>query len=396
MADTWQPQSSWMSSQWYQGNHPSLPSSTFRDLVNAFPKPKQAGRVMKPRSAGNSPSNAGRRRITVSNTSPIYRHLPTQKYQASYDPAYLASAINTHTATRPISWHPASLESAAYSEHIQPTQNNLGAMGMCTQPTDVSPSMMTDGSMLPTYVSIDIPFSTETCPFSGAQYMAPMQQPSFVGMNGSQVDPVAWGTNGSSMSAATQPMSDGWAFNMMSMNSSMPSANVAGSGYASAPSSGCLTGPSTPDFLPIQQPDDNSKSFSAPAVNKPKPEEELVGMGLYNHPDSLFDTPFDSFSGKGLKLEETFTPSSDNEADDNKDAENEDDDEHVSNKKQSPAQNQKIPGSKPYKPVKPAENMMHKSFFFDDDDLDRHVMSGSQQFFNLGSQPCMNYGYGWL
>ncbi|PLB44352.1 hypothetical protein P170DRAFT_440650 [Aspergillus steynii IBT 23096] len=388
MADCWQPQPSWTGSHWYQGQ-PSLRSSTFRNLVSAFPRPRQTGRVTKPRSAGNSPTHTGRRRTTVSNSSPMYRHLPTQNYQAPYDPALLAAAFHRNTATRPISWHPASLGTATYPENFPTTaHNDMEVMGMASQPLDVSPPVMTNANMLQPYALPNVPMSTDAC-FPGMQYTTSIQQPSLMGMS----DPVAWDTNEAHTSSINQPMSDNWAFDMMSMNNSMPSADVAGSGYASAPSSGCLSGPSTPDFLPIQQPDDNSLPLSVATVPKPKAEEELVGMGLYNHPDSLFET-FEGLSGKGLKLEETFTPSAENEADDTKDAENEDDDELDIGKEQVSVH---IPpsDSKLYHPVKSAGNMMHKSFFFDDDDFDQQAVPGSQQIFNLG-QPCMNYGYGWI
>ncbi|KAH8427218.1 uncharacterized protein LDX57_004932 [Aspergillus melleus] len=389
MADCWQPQPSWAGSHWYQGQ-PSLRSSTFRNLVSAFPRPRQTGRVTKPRSAGNSPTYTGRRRTTVSNSSPMYRHLPTQDYQAPYDPALLAAAFHRSTATRPTSWHPASLGTVTYPENFPTTaQNNMGVMEMASQPLDISPPVMTNGNMLQPYPLSNIPMSNDPC-FPDMQYTTPIQQPSFMEMSASQVDPIAWDTNEAHTSSINQPMSDNWAFDMMSMNNSMPSADVGGSGYASAPSSGCLSGPSTPDFLPIQQPDDNSLPLSA--APKPKVEEELVGMGLYNHPESLFETSFEGLPGKGLKLEETFTPSAENEADDTKDAENEDDDEQETGTEQNPAHIQ----PSLYQPVKSTGNMMHKSFFFDDDDLDQHAVPASQQIFNLGSQPCMNYGYGWI
>lgn len=316
----------------------------------------------------------------------MYRHLPTQNYQAPYDPALLAAAFHRSTASRPLSWHPASLGTATYPENFPAaTHNDMGAMGMASQPLDVSPPVMTNANMLQPYPLPTVPMPSDAC-FPDMQFTTSMQQPSLMGMSGAPVDPIAWDTAESH--SINPPMSDNWAFDMMSMNNSMPSADVAGSGYASAPSSGCLSGPSTPDFLPIQQPDENSLPLPAATAPKPKAEEELVGMGLYNHPESLFET-FEGLSGKGLKLEETFTPSAD-EADDTKDAENEDDDEEQIS----------VPmpqlDSKPYHPVRSTGNMMHKSFFFDDDDFDQHAVPGSQQIFNLGTQPCMNYGYGWI
>ncbi|KAB8240102.1 hypothetical protein BDV35DRAFT_386108 [Aspergillus flavus] len=368
MANYIQPQAG---SYWLQADQPCVPSSNFRDMMYAFPRPRHTGRVMKPRSAGNSPSSAGRWRAAASHGSPIYQPVQAQPYQAQVNPALLASALRRRraTATRPISWHPASLETAAYTSppYFQTTAaENLGVMAPSTQPMGPATTTLADADP------------------------ASMQQSSFLDMSGSQIDPVTWDNSAPNMTTMAQPMSDNWPFDMMSMNNSIPSADVEASGYASAPSSGYLTGPSTPDFLPIQHPDSTSKSLHESTSDEPA-GDELVGMGLYNHPDPFLDTSFHEVSGKGLKLEETFTPSSDDEADDSKDAESEDDNqettEQASASSSAPVQKQ---------PANPPTNMMHKSFFFDDDDIEQQTMSAPQQLFNLGSQPCMNYGYGWI
>jgi hypothetical protein len=240
--------------------------------------------------------------------------------------------------------------------------------------------------MLPSYASTP----NGAFAFNTLQDPTPMQQSTFMDMSGLHIDPVTWDNGVSNLTTMTQPILDSWPFDMMTLNNSIPSADVTASGYASAPSSGYLTGPSTPDFLPIQHPENNSKPNS-----DAQPQDELVGMGLYSQPDPFLDS-FHEVSGKGLKLEETFTPSSDDETDDSKDAENEDDD--LDSTEPGPAaQVQKQPNPEAYKqPANSTGSMMHKSFFFDDEDLEQQTMSGPQQPFNLGSQPCMNYGYGWI
>lgn len=392
MANYIQPQAG---SYWLQADQPCVPSSNFRDMMYAFPRPRHTGRVMKPRSAGNSPSSAGRWRAAASHGSPIYQPVQAQPYQAQVNPALLASALRSRraTATRPISWHPASLETAAYTSppYFQTTAaENLGVMAPSTQPMGPATTTLADAGMLPSYDSQEFSAPTEVFSFSAMPDPASMQQSSFLDMSGSQIDPVTWDNSAPNMTTMAQPMSDNWPFDMMSMNNSIPSADVEASGYASAPSSGYLTGPSTPDFLPIQHPDSTSKSLHESTSDEPA-GDELVGMGLYNHPDPFLDTSFHEVSGKGLKLEETFTPSSDDEADDSKDAESEDDNqettEQASASSSAPVQKQ---------PANPPTNMMHKSFFFDDDDIEQQTMSAPQQLFNLGSQPCMNYGYGWI
>ena len=49
----------------------------------------------------------------------------------------------------------------------------------------------------------------------------------------------------------------------------------------------------------------------------------------------------------------------------------------------------------PKQPSKQALNLLHKSFFFDNDDFDQQPMTASQPFASL-NQPCMSYGYGWI
>lgn len=168
-------------------------------------------------------------------------------------------------------------------------------------------------------------------------------------------------------------MPDNWTFDMMSMNTSMPSADAVPSSYESVPSSGGLSGPSTPDFLPIQ-------NFDQSNPTSEEPEVELVGMGLHNNPGTV-ETSFQGISGKGLKLEESFTPSSDNEED--KDDENQNKDSSVLDQ----------PSSSFKQPAKPTMDLLEKSFLLDDD-LEPHGLPDTQ-LFDM-DQSCMNYGYGWI
>ncbi|KAL4891279.1 hypothetical protein BDV59DRAFT_182926 [Aspergillus ambiguus] len=379
MADYWQPPAAFRGPQL---SHAS--SSAFGDLVYAFPRPRNAGRITKPRSAGNSPSSAGRRRAAVSQTSPRYQQpLAIQGYQYPFNAALLASAMCKKRAPRPISWHPASLASTEYlSPQCFPATmaNNLAVMNLTPQQQpNLTPTSFGDFNMMPSYTTSDIPPSTDA--FSGDMPDPfAMQQSSYL------QTPMSWDTASSNVPAMTQPMPDGWAFDMMSMQNSMPSAEIPGSSYASVPSSGCLSGPSTPDFLPIQQPEPITKSLSEPAETG----DELIGMGLYNHPETFPDHYAQGRPGKGLKLEETFTPSED-EADE-KDAENENDNADMSEASSPIRPDVNRPFSQP---TKPATSMMQKSFFFEDDEPEQPA-AGYQQFFNLASQPCMSYGYGWL
>ncbi|GLA26754.1 hypothetical protein AnigIFM63604_011815 [Aspergillus niger] len=405
MADYWQPQSSFANPNWVQGNQSCWRSSTFRDLIHAFPKPKRTGRVMKPRSAGNSPSSAGRRRTaTIPYSSPMY-----QGYQAPVNTAFVASALARTGQNRPTSWHPA-LEPVSYptAQYVPATTalDNLAAIGVCPQPLPTAPATFDNSSMLPSYTPADMPCSDLGFPpLPDAQHQMSLQQSTLLQMNDSQAEPVSWDANASTLSMA-EPMSDCYSFDMSSMHNNIPPVYVAGSSYESVPSSGCLTGPPTPDFLPIQRPDDDLHSQVEPLPEK-QHEDELVGMGLYSNPEASLGNSLLGLSGKGLKLEETFTPSSDNEAedqeDDEEDQDDDDDDDDEQNQEESPVNskgtdlNPKQSEAETFQqPIKAPGNMMQRSFFFDDDDLEQHAVVDSQPFINMASQPCMNYGYGWI
>ncbi|TPR07562.1 hypothetical protein CAN33_0028195 [Aspergillus niger] len=306
MADYWQPQSSFANPNWVQGNQSCWRSSTFRDLIHAFPKPKRTGRVMKPRSAGNSPSSAGRRRTaTIPYSSPMY-----QGYQAPVNTAFVASALARTGQNRPTSWHPA-LEPVSYptAQYVPATTalDNFAAIGVCPQPLPTAPATFDNSSMLPSYTPADMPCSDLGFPpLPDAQHQMSLQQSTLLQMNDSQAEPVSWDANASTLSMA-EPMSDCYSFDMSSMHNNIPPVYVAGSSYESVPSSGCLTGPPTPDFLPIQRPDDDLHSQVEPLPEK-QHEDELVGMGLYSNPEASLGNSLLGLSGKGLKLEETFTP----------------------------------------------------------------------------------------
>ncbi|KAE8145492.1 hypothetical protein BDV25DRAFT_164586 [Aspergillus avenaceus] len=392
MANYWQPQAPQPGAHLFRANQPCIPSSNVHDMMYAFPRPRHTGRVTKPRSAGNSPS--GRRRAAASQSSPTYQSVPSQAYKTPLNPALLASALRRRQTARPISWHPASFEPAYSSPPCLQTTvpDNFAAMPLYTQPLETMSATFTDGNPLPSYVSSQVSSPNEAFNFTNMQGPVPIQQSSFMDMNDPQALPVTW-VSGISAETMPQPMSESWSFGMGSMNNSIPPADVTVPDYASAPSSGYLTGPSTPEFLPIQYPEDNSKPLNGSISDEEQSEDELVGMGLYNNPDPFLDSSLHEVSGKGLKLEETFTPSDDE--DDGKDADNEDDEEETSEQVSSaPVQNQPSPDVCKQS-ARTTGNMMNKSFFFDDD-LDQQNISAPQQFYNLGNQPCINYGYGWI
>ncbi|PYH93680.1 hypothetical protein BO71DRAFT_399505 [Aspergillus ellipticus CBS 707.79] len=390
MANCWQPQSSFANPNWVQGSQSCWPSSTFRDLIHAFPRPKHAGRVMKPRSAGNSPSSAGRRRTaTIPHGPSMY-----QGYQAPVNAALLASALSGGDRTRPTSWHP-TMEPVQYptAQYLPATTalDNFAAIGVCPQLLPTAAATFQDGPVLPSYAS-DIPCSDMGLPsLPSVQQQMPLQQ-SYLQMNESHVEPVSWDTGASTMSAMVEPMSDCWSFDMSSMHNSIPPAYVPDAGYESAPSSGSLTEPPTPNFLPIQRPEDD---FIEQLPEKHDPEDELVGMGLYSNPETSFGSSLLGLSGKGLKLEETFTPDETEDKDEEDEDEESEDESEVDNN--TYGANPKQPAQATYQPpMKAPGSMMQRSFFFEDDEPEQQVVVEPQPFINMASQPCMNYGYGWI
>ncbi len=392
---SYQPQASSTGSQWLPENAFSQPSNfQMQDWIRAFPRPRH-NRVMKPRSAGNSPSSAIRRRTTVAQSA--MHGMPNQYHQSSLEAAILASATRS---SRPISWHPSSARSRGLSNPLGLTDyasENYVMGAMHDQPIN---GLATD-SMMSNPLSAGLTFPVGYFPtYTDMQdSLSFQQQTPSLPMAGSQVEPITWDTTVDfDYSGMTQPASDAWSLDMLSMANNIPPAETTCPSYASVPSPGEMSGPSTPDFLPIQQFDDEPASTQKKAS---KPEEELVGMGLYSQPSNALGQMHQETLGKGLKLEETFSPSDDE--DDEVDAEGEVDEEAGDLRSTQPelTQQAQLPMAQysnlpiPKQSSKQALNLLHKSFFFDHDDADQHGMAAAQPSASL-NQPCMTYGYGWL
>jgi len=306
-----------------------------------------------------------------------------------------ASAVRN---ARPISWHPASTRTRGLSNSTCVSNfasENYAAMGAFPDQSMNGYPVYTSDNMMPYPVSAGPAYSPgylSMYPEMHNPMPLPQQTPA-LSMPGSQVEPMAWdvATTNMDMSNMTQTTSDGWSLDMLSM-ANIPPAETTCPSYASVPSPGELSGPSTPDFLPIQQ-------FEAEAPQeqrKGKAEEELVGMGLYSQPDGSRAQAHQGALGKGLKLEETFSPS-DDDKDDGPADRDESNFEHVqsSGSQEIAPMSQPSNFSLPRRPSKQALNLLHKSFFFDHDDLDQQAMTAAQPFASL-NQPCMSYGYGWI
>ncbi|KAJ5496616.1 hypothetical protein N7463_008603 [Penicillium fimorum] len=281
-----------------------------QDLAHAFPRPRHT-RVMKPRSAGNSPSSTTRRRSTV-NQNVMYG-LPTQ-YQLSLEEALLASAARN---SRPMSWHPSSARTRGLSSPYISNFPSDSYTGMGAVSDQYLNSAVYSENIMSYPMTADPSFSpNDYFPvYSTMQDDLPLPQHTPSLMTGSQLDLMGWdlGAMSTDMSMS-HPTSDNWNLDMPSMGTNIPPPETTCPSYVSVPSPGELSCPSTPDFLPIQQFD--PFQITADPTKTRKGEEELVGMGLYSQPNGTLARAPQSKLGEGLKLEETFTPS-----DEDKDAE---------------------------------------------------------------------------
>lgn len=358
-----------------------------QDWVHAFPRPRHT-RVMKPRSAGNSPSAATRRRTIVGQS--VYG--PSHQYQSSLEAALLASASGN---ARPISWHPSSVRTRGLSQPqvADFTPESYASMGAMPDQSFTPLPVYGSDNMMSYPLSADPNFSSNDYLSMFSDMPMSHETPS-LSIPGSQVEPMAWDVSAADLSAMTQTTSDGWSLDMLSM-ANIPPAETACPSYASVPSPGEFSGPSTPEFLPIQQFDDD---LGTSAQKQSKQEEELVGMGLYSQPDrSLSQVPQETL-GKGLKLEETFSPSAEEQDEGSQGAGDEANESEAIHHQTGPAEAAPMmqPNAMvPKQPSKQALNLLHKSFFFDHDDADQQPMTAAQPFAHL-NQPCMSYGYGWI
>jgi hypothetical protein len=316
--------------------------------------------------------------------------LPTQ-YQTSLEEALLASAARN---SRPISWHPSSARTRGISNPYSPNftpDSYTGMPGMADQ--YLSPSVYGGENIMSYPVTADPSFSANDYypVYAAMQEDLPLPQNPSAYMTGSQVEPMAWDVPMlADLSTISHPASDNWSLDMLSMGTNIPPPETTCPSYVSVPSPGELSGPSTPDFLPIQQ---FENPFQPMESKKTKGEEELVGMGLYSQPNGTLARAPQSKAGTGLKLEETFTPSEEDK-DGEADAEAEEIEQYQSTQQQTYAEAAPTIRQSKQQP-RQALDLLQRSFFFDHDEADQQPMAVAQPFTTF-NQPCVSYGYGWF
>lgn len=119
------------------------------------------------------------------------------------------------------------------------------------------------------------------------------------------------------------------------------------------------------DFLPIQHPSADLDGDSSMDDEEEVTGKELVGMGLYDPPETSLDwesSALQGGSGKGLKLEETWEPPEIEEDEDVDDASSDD-----GSVEEPPKQEEPQPLPLQTKPQLPP-SMDGRSFFFEEDE----------------------------
>jgi hypothetical protein len=301
-------------------------------------------RIAKPNSTSNSPRGStglGRRR-TVMTDGAYRRRLAMIDQNVMAAGGFVSSdGLQTSTPTaRPVSWHPAS--------HM--AQQQYESTYHVEVPNITNPYQMFDLPPTPAvysgYTSPSSTFSPLSAPFNG------YEQPQYPFLEPPTSSHTGQNYPGQEQSAQNYLVSsnenvDSSTYSHLDWN------NFAVNGFDRP-----TTSPPTPEnFLPIQHPDPSfptEESIPYHPLSDDEPEgEELIGMGLYDSPEVAktpsSDPHLDNYrstmisqlwgsphrlpepTGKGLKLEETWSPPAsddgDDEDDDERDGEGEDDDE---------------------------------------------------------------------
>ena len=148
--------------------------------------------------------------------------------------------------------------------------------------------------------------------------------------------------------------------------------------YVSAPDTYTGTAPPTPDFLPTSTYGYGGEE--GPQITREPDGEVLVGMGLYDAPSSpnsnalsggQIALPHRTSAGKGLKLEETFQPSTEEESEDD-DGSNDGSNDEVPDSSEATQQSDPVSAQPTMQPLNPGTNpfdtgLADQSFFFEND-----------------------------
>lgn len=329
--------------------------------------------------------------------------------QSAFDTALLAAAFRQRQS-RPVSWHPAS---AKHSSRSTVWQGTIPAPAFADYNTSYLPAPQLHSACLYdrgqplSYSPVDITGPNQfmqTVPHP--QDYPATQQSTALAMHNPLLEPNPWAANWPDLQASQQAIPRAWPVDATILEDSAVCGQIETPSYDSITSPSDSFDPMTPSFPPVQ-PLDGMQQQST------KLEDELVGMGLYSDPEVPGE--HSPRTGRGLKLEETFIPCSDDEADDDGDDDNgsdvdgndNDDGEGDDIDKGGQALEIDVPeaivdgleqthmqkalSSKPC-----SETSLPSAFLLgiDDPSNNSSLFAGAQQLIASGS--CMNYGYRWI
>ncbi|KAF2111523.1 hypothetical protein BDV96DRAFT_499507 [Lophiotrema nucula] len=333
---------------------------------------QRSSRIEKPRSNHNSPRLLERRKTTSG----------TKRYATLDDHYNMMFGIQTEEpdseqqtgSSRPMSWHPASAQfhvpsrSSVLVEQTSPvdwTRHNFASSRNSAHGSDFY-SLSARSSMHPEQMQNFPTFenghleNNRGSRSSDGSWQSLSQQPSYT------------------MSAYSTPATENmpWYLSEWAKKTQVQA----------TPSQHGST-----DFLPIQHPsteDDNNEDEEMEDSGK-----ELVGMGLYDMPESSHGWALTESTGKGLKLEETWQPPEEGDEDED-DASS---DDGSVDEPQPVVPKETTPPADAVKPQMP-ENKEGQSFFFNDDEDESYT---KEWWFHQLKQPSVpvrdaGLGYGWL
>jgi hypothetical protein len=284
---------------------------------------KALARVSKPSSAGNSPHSHARPRTMTSYHGPRVLPINTDVFSLQNSSTVsLQQQQQQPKQSRPTSWHPSQRQSPYYVPNCHPSwlrdvsvpEQHAGMTSMYGLSTPITCPISGDLLSTNDYFASNNESYNYLPP--GPQAYTPVEPPDML-----YSEPSDWSTysmEGTPLSAYP------W------MQHQVPSTDaVVEFGHESVASADDLTAPPTPDQLP-----QDSRHSGVIARDTAK-GDDLVALGLYDEPEPL------SFSstllgggdfachrkGKGLKLEETFTPVPEADDEDDEDADADADDE---------------------------------------------------------------------
>lgn len=264
------------------------------------------------------------------NGSTQYRVVPSDNRQYASDTALLAASLQRKS--RPMSWHPSSRH-AGYPHHMttyysswmenkqqQPAEafSTASVYGLVTPVSHVNPADSISG----------LYFS----PLDG-NYGTPISQAFTTSetTNMMPMDSFSWPANTLSNQCLPSHLSEYWMQDPLSTDGPLPTSQIADLGQESIPSPDELTAPPTPDVFPSQHFETNSELRPEVPAKSVSQGDELIGMGLYDEPETISmensllggTNAYQEITGKGLKLEETFSPAPDKDEDEEEEEEDE-------------------------------------------------------------------------